>query len=165
MSNRITLILLIICLPTFVFCQTNNSPKLYLDGKEFRWRNTFVNPNEIGSINVKRDTANGEIFIKTKDGKWKYKTLEKFVWTLDNHNQIYNSSTTPVFIIDGVLISDPDSVRIDASYFGEAKISKLSDVKGVPEKCKTIIIVILKLSKDPIIYIRGNVLSNIDLHE
>ena len=125
---------------------------------------TFVNPNNIESIDVKKETSNGEIFMKTKDGKWEYRTLKKFVMTLSNHDQIYNPSITPLFMISGTLISDPDSVRIDASYFGEAKISKLSDVKGVPEQCKTLIIVNIKLSKDPIVYIRGNDLPNIDSH-
>jgi hypothetical protein len=162
MKSRLLLFILIINIPSFIFCQINNPPKVYLNGKEFRWNNTFVNPNNIGSMNVKKDTANAEIFIKTKDGKWKYKSLKKFVMSFSNYKQIYDQSTTPIFIIDGTLITNPDSVRIDASYFGEAKISKLSNVKGVPEQCKNLIFVNIKLSKEPIIYIRGNDLPNID---
>ena len=162
MIRRSLLFILLICIPSFVFCQINNPPKLYLDGKEFRWNNTFINPNTIGSVNVKKDTSNGEIFIKTKDGKWKYKSLQKFLMSLSNYKEIYDQSSIPVFIIDGNLINDPDSVRIDANYFGEAKVSKLSNVKSVPEHSKNLIIVNIKLSNKPIIYLRGNDLHDID---
>jgi hypothetical protein len=154
--------LLLICLPSVLFSQINASQKYYLDGKELKWNHTFISPDNIGSIDVKKDGKNSEIFYRTKDGKWKYKSLETFIKSFYNHKEIYNKSLIPVFIITGLLVEDPDSVRIDADYFGEAIVSKLANVKGIPNQCRNLVIVNINLSDKPIIHFRGEELSHID---
>jgi hypothetical protein len=106
-------------------------------------------------MTVKKETTNGELYIVTKEREWKYKSLEMFVKSLYNYKQIFNDSVIPIFMIGKNVIANPDSVRIDSSYFGEATINMLSNVKGVSEACKRLIVVYIKLADKPIIYIRG----------
>jgi hypothetical protein len=157
--------LLLICLPSVVFSQINDSQKYYLDGKEFKWNHLFISPVNIGSVDVKKDGKNSEIFFKTKDGKWKYKSLETFIKSFSNHKEIYNKSVIPVFIISGLVVDEPDSVRIDDSYYGETIVSKLENVKGIPDQCKNLVIVNISFSDKPVIHLRGNVFPNMDSSE
>ena len=120
------------------------------------YNHTFINPDYIESIDVKKDLQPGEIHISTKEKEWKYKSLERFLRTLANYDQIYDKTVIPIFIIDNQIIDQPDSVKIDSSFYGEATLKSLSDVYGITGDCKNITIVTIKLSMTPIIYIRGS---------
>jgi hypothetical protein len=147
--------LILLLLPAIAYTQANKLPKYFVNGNEVNFDYVFINPTSIGSINVKRENPNGEIYIMTKEMNWKYKSLEKFLRSFHNYKQIYEKSISPIFIIDKRVIDDPDSVQIDSSYFGEATLKILSNVKGVTDGCKQLVIVYIELAKQPIIHIRG----------
>ena len=152
--KTVLLIILVLYPPSLAFSQ-NPMLTYYINGVEVNFENIFINPNCIESMTVKKETTNGELYIVTKEREWKYKSLEMFVKSLYNYKQIFNDSVIPIFMIGKNVIANPDSVRIDSSYFGEATINRLSNVKGVSEACKRLIVVYIKLADKPIIYIRG----------
>jgi len=149
-------VILLAFLPSLGFSQTGQDPKYYLNRKLINLDYVYFSPNSIESINVTKDTPEGEIYIVTKEKKWKYKSLERFLRSYPDYNQIYDKSVTPIFIINNNVINYPDSVQIDSIYFGSGNVTSLSNVKGVSAGCKNLVIVNITLTKDEIIYIRGD---------
>ena len=163
--RQITILILTLTLiPSLVTSQTKQKPQCYLNSKEFDLDCVFFLPKNIESINVKKDKPNGEVFITTKEKPWKYKTLEILLKTLPNYSQIIDKSIIPIYIIDGKLIKNMSDIEIDDSYFASATLSSLSDVSGVKDDCKKIVLVNIKLSDDPkkLIMIRGNDIPEVD---
>jgi hypothetical protein len=158
-------IFLIILIPSLSFSQINDEPKYFLNGKEIDWNNTFLNPKSIKSIHVNKktqDSPNGEIYFETNDKIWKYFSLEKLISTSDFCNQIYDKSITPIFVIDRRLIVDPDHVKIDSSYFWGANVNSLSNVNGISDDCKKLVLIDIELTTEQEIRIRGSKLTNLD---
>ena len=165
MRQLIILILTMTLIPSLVTSQTKNEPQFYLNGKEFDINSVFLPSQNIESIKVKKDKTNGEIFITTKEKEWKYKTLDNLLKTTNVYSQIFDKSVFPVFIIDGKLVKNIPDIKIDDSYFAKVSLSKLSQVTGLEEECKKIIIIQINLTlTDPKkeIYIRGTNDSLID---
>jgi hypothetical protein len=150
------LIALMAFLPCLSYSQTGQAPKYYLNGKQINLDYVFFYPKNVEDIKVKRETPGGEIYITTKDKKWKYKSLERFLKSYPDYDQIYNKSFTPIFIINNKVINDPDSVQIDSSYFCDVNIKSLSNVKGVSEGCKNLVVVNIELFKGKNVYLRGD---------
>jgi len=145
------------------FCQISKTPPIYyLNDKLIDINCFFFYPKNIQSIYIKNDKPNGEVFLKTNDIPWKYKTLDSLLKTHSNYSEINNKSVTPVFVIDDRFVKNPDSVRIDDSFFASVAINKLSEAKGVEGSCKAIILVTIKLADNPkkFIRVRGNKLYN-----
>jgi hypothetical protein len=156
MKIKFLLIAFLAFLPRLSFSQTGQATKCYLNGKQINMDYVFLYPKNIEDIKVKSEAPGGEIYISTKDKKWKYKSLERFLKSYPDYDQIYNKSFTPIFIINDKVINDPDSVQIDSSYFGDLNIKSLSDVKGVSEGCKNLLVVNIELTKGKNIYLRGD---------
>jgi hypothetical protein len=156
------LIALMAFLPCLSYSQTGQAPKYYLNGKQINLDYVFFYAKNVEDIKVKRETPGGEIYITTKDKKWKYKSLERFLKSYPDYDQIYNKSFTPIFIINNKVVNDPDSVQIDSSYFGDVNIKSLSNVKGVSEGCKNLVVVNIELFKGKNIYLRGDKSLSLD---
>ena len=156
------LIIILILIPSIAFTQSRNVAEIYLNGKRVNFDYTFVNPNIIKSVQVKRKTPSGELYITTETEKWKYKSLAEFIKPLCDYSQIMDKSNTPIYIIDKKVIDYPDSVQIDSSYFGEVTLKSLSSVNGVGDCCKKLIIVNIDLLKEFRIHLRGNSLPYLD---
>jgi hypothetical protein len=133
-----------------------SSIRWLLNNKEININHIYFNPNNIESINIDKKLQPNEIQVTTKEKNIRYVSLEKFLGTLSNHDKIFDKSIIPVFIIDNNLIDYPDSVKIDSTFYGEARLQSLSNVNGITDNCKKLTIVNIKLSKTPILYIRGN---------
>ena len=159
------LILIFALIPSLVSSQAKNEPQYYLNGKEFDINSVFLLSRNIESVKVKKDKPNGEIFIITKEKNWKYKTLDKLLRTDNIDLQKFDKAAIPVFIIDGKVARNPPDIKIDDSYFAKITLTKLSEVTGLEEGCKKIIIIQINLTlTEPKkeIYIRGTNDSLID---
>jgi hypothetical protein len=156
MKAAIALIILNMFLfPGILRGQETASFRLLLNKKQININHVFINSNNIESINVDKKVQPAEVQITAKD-RIKFVRLEKFLRNFSNHDEIYDKSIIPVFIIDNQYIDYPDSVKIDSSYYGEVRLHSLSNVSGVTGNCKNLTIVNIKLSSTPIIHIRGN---------
>jgi len=164
MRQLTILIMILTLIPSLVTSQTKQKPQCYLNAKEFDLYCVYILPKNIESIDVKKDKPNGEVFITTKEKPWKYKTLEKLLKTLPNYSQIIDKSIIPIYIIDGRLVKKISDIEIDDSYFASATLSSLSDVSGVSDDCKKLVLVDVKLADDPnkLIMIRGNDIPEVD---
>jgi hypothetical protein len=145
---------LLILISSVGFAQTNQSPKYFLNGKEIDWDTVFINPKNIKSINIEKETPNGEIYIVTNGIIWKHKSLEKLLLPVYNNMQIYDKSITPIFVIEGKVINNPEVIEIDDTYFPDATLKSLSNVQGISGDCKKLVLVDIKLADDQKAFIR-----------
>jgi len=155
----------IVFIPHLVFAQNQKQPIYYLNSKPFSLDSIFLNPNSIQSINVKKETSEGEIYVTTKSQPWEYYGLDDFLKRTPQYSQITDKSIIPVFIIDGKVINKKSDTKIDKSYYAKVNIGKLSNVSGLPAKIKKIVIVNIELTdKDPSkdIRIRGDYIPKLD---
>lgn len=158
---RILFLLTIFLMHTKLFAQHQN-PKYFLNLEKISLENTFVFPQNISSINVKKDKDTGEIYILTREVPWKYKTVHILI--TDSYDNQYDeilsdSSLTKIFYIDNRIINDPEIARIDQSYFCEMTIFDLSKSRQISDSCRKTCIISLILQKEKPekkIYIRGN---------
>jgi len=158
-------ILLMTLIPYLGMSQQNDKPQWYLNGNEVDFNCIFLNPSKLKSINVEKDTPNGEIFLITKEIPWKYQSLENLLKTTAVYSLIIDKSITPFYIIDGKLVKDKTDIKIDDSYFAKVTLNKLADVKGVEAACQELVLVDIKLTlTDPKkeIYIRGDENPDLD---
>jgi hypothetical protein len=68
--------------------------------------------------------------------------------------QIYDKSITPIFVIEGKVINNPEVIEIDDTYFPDATLKSLSNVQGISGDCKKLVLVDIKLADDPKAFIR-----------
>ena len=121
-----------------------------MNGKEFKWKQVFLNPANVKSL----DVASSKIFFETKEKDWKYRSLSDLIKTLHNYQQIISDSITPIFIIQGIIIDDPDSIKIDYTYFANAILKPLSTVKQINGECKKLVLIDIDLSDTPKKWVR-----------
>ncbi len=139
-------ILFLLLLPNFAFGQ-DETVRYFLNGKEFKWDLVFLNPANVKSLNVVSEKK--EIYFVMKEKNWKYKSLSGLLKTLYNYPQITADSIIPIFIIKGKVIKDPDNIKIDDTYFGNAILKPLSSVNQISENCKKLVLVDIDLSDNP----------------
>lgn len=153
MKNLAILFLLII--PHLGFAQNLKQPVYYLNNVPFTFDSVFLDPNNIQSMNVKKDKPGGEIYITTKNQPWEYYTIDGLIKTTPQYSQISDKSIEPVYIINGKVINKKSDSKIDKTYFAKVSIGKLSNVSGLSGKSKKIVIVNIELTnKDPKLDIR-----------
>ena len=125
----------------------------------------FLDPNSLQSINVKKETPGGEIYMTTKNQPWACYSLDSLLKTTPQYSQIIDTSIIPVFIIDGKVINKKSDAKIDKLYFAKISLGRLTDVSGLSGKSKRIVIVNIELTKkDPKkeIRIRGDSIPDRD---
>ena len=156
---KIITILLLLFIPQPGFAQNIKQPVYYLNNEPFSMDSVFLDPNNIQSINVKKDKPGGEIYITTKDQPWDYYRLEDLLRKTPQFSQIADKSIIPVFMIDGKVINKKSDSKIDKTYFAKVSLGRFSNVSGISGKSKKIVIVNIELTnKDPRldIYLRGD---------
>lgn len=158
-------ILFLLFIPLLGFSQNEKQPKYYLNNEPYNVDSVFLYLKNIQSINVKKDTPGGEIYITTKGQPWDYYTIDDLLKSEAQLSQILNKSVIPVFIIDGKVINKESDAKIDKSYYAKVTIGRLSNVTGLSGNSKKIVIVNVSLTdKDPKkdIRIRGDSIPNLD---
>jgi hypothetical protein len=156
--NKIILFILF-AVPILVKGQTNSSVKVILNSSiETSFDSIFINPSNIESIVVERDSNGGTIYIQTKYPNWKYKSIRDILKNYPIYPQLIVYKTlTPAFYIDDKPINKITDAKIDESLFIDVSFKDLSRIKSIEMPCEKIVIVDIKLSATkPKIYIRGD---------
>ncbi len=157
MKSELTIIYILIFLPILpLYSQKKEQIDYVINGKHISFEYVFINPNSVESINIDRESKPAEIQITTKEKKWKSISLQKFVNSYKPNEQLYLKLVSPIYLIDDQVVEYPDSIKIDSTYYGEVKIQSLSNVKDVSWECKNLTLVNIKLSRTPVIHVRGN---------
>ena len=136
--------------------QQKQGPDFYLNSVKIDLNKVYLNENSIDSIRVEKKTANGAVYILTKDRKFTSITLANIVKKYTDIKQIDPSI---LFRIKGKVIEDTTGVKIDDSYFVYVEVNDLSGVKYLNENFREMKIVSIDLEKSerkPRIMIRGN---------
>jgi len=156
--------LLLIFVPNLLSGQSKSHPKFILNSQIISFDSVFIYPKNIDSVYVNKDGSDGQVFIRTKDRVWKYRTIDELLKATPFYSQvILDKSITPIFYIDGNLIIKKTDAKIDYSYFASVTLKKLSEFKSLKKPCRKIIIVEISLSEtkpEPKIYIRGNIIED-----
>jgi hypothetical protein len=150
-------------IPQLCSAQNVNQPKYYLNQEEYNKDSVFLYLNNIDSIHVAKVTSAGEVFIRTKDQPWEYYTLKELMNRTPLYQQFIDKSITLIYIIDGKVINKMSDAKIDKAYFAKVTFGRLSNVNGLSNKSRKLVIINIVLSKtDPYIpiHIRGNSLIN-----
>lgn len=159
-------ILLLVFVPNLSFGQISDHPKFVLNSQIISLDSVFIYSKNIDSVYVKKDATGGQVFIRTKDQVWKYRTIDELLKTTPFYSQIIlDKSITPIFYIDGNLIIKKTDAKIDYSYFASVTLKKLSEIKSLKKSCRKIVIVEIVLfdtKPEPKIYIRGNMIEKIE---
>ena len=97
-------------------------PKYYLNNEIVDFEKTYLNANNIESVNVVKK-GNGQIFIKLKENivlenlsKLKYENID----TLQNR----------IFIIDNKILKNPTEIKIDKTEIGKLEIISSSEFEN-----------------------------------
>jgi hypothetical protein len=162
---KILILLFIVFIPHLGFAQSQKEPIYYLNNEPINVDSVFPYLKNIQSLNIKRETAGGEIYMTTKTQPWEYCSLNDLLRKTTLYTQIFDKSVIPVFIIDGKVINKQSDAKIDKSYYALVTIGRLSNVKGLSGKSKRIVLVNVSLTdKNPKkdIRIRGDSILNLD---
>lgn len=136
--------------------QQKKDPEIYLNSVKIDIDKIYLNDYSIDSIRVEKKTANGAVYILTKDRKFTSITLTDIVKKYTDIKQIDNSM---LFRIKGKVIEDTTDVKIDDSYFVYVEVKDLSGVKYLKDSFREMKIVSIDLEKSerkPSIMLRGN---------
>jgi hypothetical protein len=165
--------LILICLTAFygLFSQAQNAlePSCYLDSQSVNLKKVYVNPGNISSIRVVKDSigvgSNGSVYIFLKQHWNEFLSLSDVIRI--NLPGLANKKL--LFVIDGNVIKDTAGARIDPSF--TTNIYALS-INDLPFHCDanayTDIVIIDMAPRKPINFqeakpmlrIRGSVVSN-----
>lgn len=136
--------------------QQKQDPEIYLNLVKIDLNKVYLNENSIDSIRVEKKTANGSVYILTKDRKFASITLADIVKKYTDIKQIDSSI---LFRIKGKVIEDTTGVKIDDSYSVYVEVKDLSEVKYLKDSFREMKIVSIDLEKSerkPSIMLRGN---------
>lgn len=138
------------------FTQQKQVPDIYLNSVKIDLNKFYLNDSSIDSIRVEKKTANGSVYILTKDRKFTSITLTDIV---KKYTDIKRIDPSILFRIKGKVIEDTTGVKIDDSYFIYVEVKDLSGVKYLKDSFRDMKIVSIELEKEerkPQIMIRGN---------
>jgi hypothetical protein len=96
------------------FSQLNNEPIYYLNLEIIDLQKVFLNPLRIDSIKVTKNSMNGEVWFFTKNKNFSWYSL---VDIIKNYTNLKDNDKSLLFKINGKLIQDTTSIKIDDTYF------------------------------------------------
>ena len=140
--------------------QESKAPKYFLNSKEFNLEKIYLNPMSIDSIRVEKETANGEVYIFTKE---KHISLMPLKDLVEEYTNIKKLDKSTLFKINDKYIYDIDGIEFDNSYFFYVDVIYFSKTQYLNEKYKRLKIVEIDLETEkrkPEIRIRGNLKKN-----
>lgn len=152
------ILLIIFCLNySLVYSQEKQSPVYYLNSVKYSdIDNIYINPQNIDSVRIKKETENGEIYIKLKSEKLNFLTISDI---LKKYSEVNKYDYPIIYFINGELILDESKVKIDDTFFIDEKTQNLSSVVYIEKEFRKQVIVLITLSQEkikPRIMLRGN---------
>ena len=124
--------------------QQKQDPDIYLNSVNIDLNKVYLNENSIDSIKVEKKTANGAVYILTKDRKFTSITLTDII---KKYTDIMRIDPSILFRIKGKVIEDTTGVKIDDSYFVYVEVKDLSGVKYLKDSFREMKIVTIDLEK------------------
>lgn len=154
--NKIIIVSFFLAFNCFsLFAQHKSSPTYYLDSVKVDINKHFFNPQNIETMFIRKETANGEVYINSKN---KLELLGLYD-VLKKHIDINGLNKNVVLKINGKIINDTVDVKIDRTFFIYVQADKIEDVNYIDEKFKNLVIVNIELEskeRKPQRIIRGN---------
>jgi len=142
---------------SLVYSQEKQAPVYYVNSVKYATLdNIYINPQNIDSIYIKKETLTGEIYIKTNQEKLNFITIEDI---LKKHSIEINSDNQVIYLIDGGLIFDASNVKIDDTYFIDVKTQNLAKATYLEKEFRKLVVVMISLSQEefkPRVVLRGN---------
>ena len=121
-------------------------PNYYLNNKEINNKKVFVSLKRIDSIRLEKEGVK-KIFIKTKEEKFTYLTIDKII-KKHSKEKVFNGST--LFKNNGEVIRDTSGVKIDDLFYIHIEIDSFYKIDYLSEDYKSLKIfnIILKNESD-----------------
>lgn len=132
--------------------QSLDETTFYLNTDSIDINTCYINPISIENIHIDKKTR--AVYLKTK-GQINFFSLEEI---LKKYTSLTESNSV-VFTVDGKVISDKETVRIDKSYFIYVQTKPLKTVNYLDKCINAITLVEITLSTkkiEPKIVIRGS---------
>ena len=145
--------LTIICFSTFG--QKKGEPTYYLDSTEINLKKIYIKPTSLDSIYVNKQTANGEIYLFTKNEEISFFSLNDI---LKKYTDLTSLNDSILIKINGDVINDISAIKIDESFFIYVNITHVSDAEYLSDIFHGLKIVCIDLESEkrkPQIMIRG----------
>jgi hypothetical protein len=139
-----------------IFGQSELEPSYYLNLKQININKVFFNITRIDSLNVIKNSLGGGVYFFSKNREFTYYRLPDILKLYTNIKE-FNDSI--LFKINGEILQDTTSVKIDDTYFIYVETDKLSNVKYLSRELRNLTIVNIDLEtkkREPEIRIRGN---------
>jgi hypothetical protein len=158
MRKRVTSMILLIFLfvNINVTGQNNQEPLWYLNSRQFDFNKVFINPMRIDSININKQKAPGEILIFTKNNEF---TFYRLIDVLKKYTNVNGLNESILFRINGKIIEDSTSLKIDDTYFIYVETERLYGIKYLSNQYLNLTIVNIDLEtkkREPKTYIRSS---------
>jgi hypothetical protein len=132
----------------------SNRPAIYVDGVRADASLNYINPVYIESLNVIKDGGNGTLQVHMKAGH----TLASVT---DIARDTIGSPMQPtIYIVNGHIIPQPDSLLLDKGDIHDIKLVRTTDIPSVKDLPGPMAIILINLgvkppSKEKTINIRG----------
>jgi hypothetical protein len=139
-----------------IFGQSHHDSVILLNSKPIDFKKVYLNPQRIVSVDVMKNSVNGPVLIFTKDTVF---TFYRLVDIVKKYANINGQSDSLLFRINGRMIEDTTSIKIDDTYYVYVETEKLSTIKYLANKFHNLVIVNIDLESEirkPVIRIRGN---------
>jgi len=125
------------------------SYKIFLNSEEISLDTTFIYPQNIDSILVDKSTDPSKLLIYTKAKHWESKSLHELI--IDSYDHEYDSIFTDnslftLFYVKNRRLENIPRIKFDKSYFCEITAKHLSEVEGLTEYCRKIVIIDINLT-------------------
>lgn len=150
------LILFFVIFNGFSACgQERNTPNYFLNSQKVDWKKVYINPSSIDSISVSKQSRSGEVFIYTKNNEFDFLRLSEIISQYTDSEK----DKAIAFKINGKLINDTSSIKIDDSYFIYVTVDKISDVEYLSDRFDSLQIINIDLEteeREQKIMIKGN---------
>jgi hypothetical protein len=147
----------------------------YLNSTKFSFDSTFIDPQNVKSIYVDKQSDTGKLFFVTKEQPWRYKTLNEVLSGNRPYSRLASGTNiNQILYIDGRLKNLKSNIKIDYTFHPKVKIKKTTiiDAIGMTNK-KTLIVNIWTTRKaqrrfqksikrpEQHIYLRGDTLGEL----
>jgi len=147
------LFLILFCLISLIsYSQERHNQTFYLNGKVIDFENVYINPMNIDSLFVEKQTDVGEVYLYTTK-QIEYINLDS---VLQSHTTLDKEQNNILYIIADKVIKCESKVLIDKSFFIYVKTNFLDEVEYLDESLKGLIIVNISLKSEKQIRIRGD---------
>ena len=137
-----------------VHAQDGAKPTYFLNSKVIEIENVYINPANIETVQVEKETTGGEIHITTKSDI-SFLTLESL---MNDHSSIVGTNEQMVFMINDQVIKDKSEIKIDRSFYVDLKVKRFDEVTYIPENYRNLVLVEIQLLNEkpkPVIRLRG----------